>query len=401
MDPAHLKLFRSLEYVNLALNNISKIQMPRGGMEWLRKLDLTLNFIGLDSLEESIDNLAPCRSLEELFLLGNPCMGIEGKSDRQEGWTGCRAYVVARLPTLKSLDGIEVRRSERLVALQQLPALTSELHSLAEECRRNKLEKREDTSRAPAADEEATHHNPETRTKLSNESFGRKQAKEREASANLPPEPKTESEFEREHKETVQRTRERGERASEEAAGSIAQQNDGRIKQCNQGKYKFWFEEESEDDRGKRKSLLVMRVQIPRYLSISLIDADVHPTFVSVVIKSKILRVILPVEVLSDQAIARRNTSTGYLELVMPKADPNGVLVGSVHIRDSGVRSTPKRIGMAVSGSVHGDAQKATRKGLGHSLLAAADANPLKIVQQDTEQDAGTSNGDDEPPPLF
>ena len=144
-----------------------------------------------------------------------------------------------------------------------------------------------------------------------------------------------------------------------------------------------------------------MRVQIPRYLSISLIDADVHPTFVSVVIKSKILRVILPVEVLSDQAIARRNTSTGYLELVMPKADPNDVLVGSVHIRDSGVRSTPKRIGMAVSGSVHGDAQKATRKGLGHSLLAAADANPLKIVQQDTEQDAGKSNGDDEPPPLF
>mmetsp|Transcript_30489 Transcript_30489/g.72531 ORF Transcript_30489/g.72531 Transcript_30489/m.72531 type:complete len:464 (-) Transcript_30489:70-1461(-) len=402
MDPSHLKLFRSLEYVNLALNNISKIQMPRGGLEWLRKLDLTLNFIGLDSLEESIDNLAPCRSLEELFLLGNPCMGIEGKGDKKAGWTGCRAYIIARLPTLKSLDGTEIKRSERLIAVRQLPALTSELHSLAEECRRKDLEKRDDTSRAShVADEEATHHNPESRTKLSNETFDRKRAKEKQASANLPPEPKTERESEREHRETVQRTRERGGRELEEASGSTAQQNDGKIKQCNQGKYKFWFEEESEDDRGKRRSLLVMRVQVPRYLSISLIDADVHPTFVSVVIKSKILRVVLPVEVLSDQSIARRNTSTGYLELVMPKADPDDVLVGLGHVRDSSVKATPKRVGTAASGSVYGDAQQATRKGLGHSLLAAADANPLKIVQRETEEEAGTSHGDDEPPPLF
>jgi len=404
MDPAHLKLFRSLEYVNLALNNISMIEMPRGGMEWLRKLDLTLNFVGLDSLEESIDSLASCRSLEELFLLGNPCMGIEGKSDdsKQAGWKGCRAYVVARLPTLKSLDGTEVKRSERLIAEQQLPALTSELHSLAEECRRDKLEKSSDNSRAPyIADDETTKHDPETRTKLSNEMFDQKQAKENQASANLPPKPKTEAEFEKEQKETVQRTREREERALEKAAGSVAQKNDGRVKQCNQGKYKFWFEEENEDDRGKRKGLLVMRVQIPRYLSISLIDADVHPTYVSVVIKSKILRVILPVEVLSDQAIARRNTSTGCLEIVMPKADPNDVLVGLGHVRDSSDKATPKRVGMSVSGAVDADAQQATRKGLGHSLLAAADANPFQIVHQVGEVDADTSNGDDEPPPLI
>ena len=79
MDPNELKLFRSLEYLNLALNNIIKIE-GLGGMEWLRKLDLTLNFIDVDALEESIDELTQCRSLEELFLIGNPCMGIDGSS---------------------------------------------------------------------------------------------------------------------------------------------------------------------------------------------------------------------------------------------------------------------------------------------------------------------------------
>jgi len=47
MVPSELKLFRSLEYLNLALNNITRIAGLRN-MEWVRKLDLTLNFINLD-----------------------------------------------------------------------------------------------------------------------------------------------------------------------------------------------------------------------------------------------------------------------------------------------------------------------------------------------------------------
>jgi len=49
----HLK---ALEYLNLALNNISKVEgLDR--CEFLNKLDLTINFIDVDSLEDSIDNL--------------------------------------------------------------------------------------------------------------------------------------------------------------------------------------------------------------------------------------------------------------------------------------------------------------------------------------------------------
>jgi len=77
MDPGELKLFRSLEYLNLALNCVTKIEGV-SDMEWFKKLDLTLNFINADALEESVDELSGCRSLEDLFLLGNPCMGLDG-----------------------------------------------------------------------------------------------------------------------------------------------------------------------------------------------------------------------------------------------------------------------------------------------------------------------------------
>ena len=39
----------------------------------LRKLDLTLNFVDVEDLEESMENLSECESIVELYLTGNPC----------------------------------------------------------------------------------------------------------------------------------------------------------------------------------------------------------------------------------------------------------------------------------------------------------------------------------------
>jgi protein TilB len=47
---------KELDYLNLALNNISKIENIEG-CESLRKLDFTVNFIELESLKESCENL--------------------------------------------------------------------------------------------------------------------------------------------------------------------------------------------------------------------------------------------------------------------------------------------------------------------------------------------------------
>ena len=64
----HLK---SLEYLNLALNNICKVEgLDR--CEFLNKLDLTINFIDVDDLETSVDNLVTRSHLRDLYLMGNP-----------------------------------------------------------------------------------------------------------------------------------------------------------------------------------------------------------------------------------------------------------------------------------------------------------------------------------------
>lgn len=48
--------FKKLEYINLALNNIERIENLEG-CEFLKKLDLTVNFIGeLTSVENLVEN---------------------------------------------------------------------------------------------------------------------------------------------------------------------------------------------------------------------------------------------------------------------------------------------------------------------------------------------------------
>lgn len=67
-----LAKLKELEYLNLAVNNVCKIEGIRT-CESLAKLDLTLNFIDVEDLEESMDNLACCEAITEIYLTGNPC----------------------------------------------------------------------------------------------------------------------------------------------------------------------------------------------------------------------------------------------------------------------------------------------------------------------------------------
>ena len=63
--------------------------------ESLNKLDLTLNFIDVEDLQESLENLEWCPLLDELTLTGNPCTD----------WPKYREYTIAKVPQLKRLDG--------------------------------------------------------------------------------------------------------------------------------------------------------------------------------------------------------------------------------------------------------------------------------------------------------
>jgi protein TilB len=101
----NLNKLKELEYLNLALNNISLIENIEG-CESLKKLDLTVNFIDLDNLEESLVNLSRCPLVIELYLTGNPCTD----------WKGYRDFVIATIESLESLDGKEITKSERIKA---------------------------------------------------------------------------------------------------------------------------------------------------------------------------------------------------------------------------------------------------------------------------------------------
>mmetsp|Transcript_25023 Transcript_25023/g.18880 ORF Transcript_25023/g.18880 Transcript_25023/m.18880 type:complete len:120 (+) Transcript_25023:171-530(+) len=115
-----LKKLKELEYINLAVNNIKKIE-GISFCESLAKLDLTLNFVDVEDFEESVENMAEVQSLNELYLTGNPCTN----------WPGYKEYIYAKVPNLRRLDGEDITKSMKIIALQKLPELTAELRALA------------------------------------------------------------------------------------------------------------------------------------------------------------------------------------------------------------------------------------------------------------------------------
>ena len=67
----------------------------------------------------------------------------------------------------------------------------------------------------------------------------------------------------------------------------------------------------------------MISTQVSRHLDSSLIDLDIHPAYVSVVIKSKVLRLKLPSEVNASLSTAKRSKVTGHLLIEMPKINEN------------------------------------------------------------------------------
>lgn len=250
----HLK---QLQYLNLALNNVTKIE-GLSSCEFLNKLDLTVNFVDVDELEESIEHLTSLLHLRELFLMGNPCME----------WDGARPFIVASLPQLRQLDGKEITRTERIEAAQRMPVLRAKLRELANEKRASRGEAPVEYVRSAADeadDENATAPwTPETRVQMAREAAERKAEQEARRKEREP----AKRDYEKEHAEAVERVR----KAEEE----------GRVRQLNEGRWQFSLDDE--DGHGNME----LRLQLSRFLDSSLINTEVHPFYVSAIIKGKV-----------------------------------------------------------------------------------------------------------------
>mmetsp|Transcript_16750 Transcript_16750/g.43917 ORF Transcript_16750/g.43917 Transcript_16750/m.43917 type:complete len:475 (-) Transcript_16750:35-1459(-) len=284
----HLHHLKDLEYLNMALNNVSKIE-GLDKCEFLNKLDLTVNFVDVDELEASMDHLADREHLKDLYMMGNPA---------QANWPGFKNYVIARLPQLQFLDGEAITRSMQIIAKQQLPKLAVELRSLAQEKRDEKAAKEFVDYRDIDTDEKAPY-TPEVRMKMYEELAEEKAEKENRELRRQP----RERDHAGEQRKKVERVRQREE--------------EGKILQCNEGKWEFHFDEESV------KGSIILDLHVSRHLDSSLIDLDIHPAYVSVVIKSKVLRLKLPSEVNASLSTAKRSKVTGHLLIEMPKINEN------------------------------------------------------------------------------
>jgi protein TilB len=89
----------------------------------------------------------------------------------------------------------------------------------------------------------------------------------------------------------------------------------GEIRQCNEGKYDFYFEEEE----GK---WIALELAVPRHLHTDQIDCDVNPYYVRCVVKEKVTQLKIGEEVLVSKSTVQRSKTTGRLRIHMPLANP-------------------------------------------------------------------------------
>lgn len=393
---------RDLEYLNLAVNNIRRIEGLRQ-CEFLNKLDLTVNFIPLKWLESSIDELAHNQHLVQLFLLGNPC------SD----WEGCVDYVIARVKTLKRLDGKEITKGVRLKAIQRLPQLKKELARLtADELRKDaEAEAKKAKEKAKAAaemedtdlpeiedietieelnadgeeEEELEEYTPEVRTKMYREVDKEQEDKEKSKDhLNVP-----RRRYDEEHRKTVEETR--------------AAEAEGKLNQCNQGGFQFFFDEDRDN--------LMIKVELPKNLSSDLIDVDVQPTYLSIVCKNKVLRLRFDEEVSPDSGKCERSQATGVLTLTLPKVVKGRELSSYKH--DPELRAQRNKL-KETRGERTRTLTRNQKKGdlIYADAAAAAAAKPRAVnirgIVSSAEEpllvarttSAADEDDDDEPPPL-
>ncbi|KAG8457132.1 hypothetical protein KFE25_012707 [Diacronema lutheri] len=350
----NLNRLKKLEYLNVALNNITRIENLEG-CESLNKLDLTCNFVDVEQLA-SVRSLRDNTCLTELYLTGNPCAQ----------WDGYRQYVLASLPQLTKLDGVDVTRSERIEAVQALRGLERRLAlDAAANARDNEAARRR---RAQEPDNEnAREWCPETRTLDALES--------------------------RERKLEVEEQRRASQRKDDYLLGIAPDRprrffkEDGTPVQMNTGKWPFRMDEGRDE--------VTVDISFPKFLDTAQIDAEVQPTYIRCSAKGKHIQLLLPDEVNAMASTAVRSTTTGHLLLRCPKARPlvEGLRAAPEQIEDLRER---QRGQIELKGAVDirnilPDKEDAVRAS---AALAREAPPPL-------EQDAALDDDEDDvPPPL-
>ncbi|NXU59411.1 TILB protein, partial [Turnix velox] len=311
---------KKLEYLNVALNNIERIENLEG-CEELKKLDLTANFIGEIS---SIETLKHNIHLNELFLVGNPCTEFEGY----------RQYVVATLHQLKCLDSKEIGRSERIKALQNYSEVKQKIREQEQAYLLKRAREKEEAQRK--LQERKEKKEKQLKSKLEIDSPDSLQNKENQAEGDreqetsrtaeddeedrrfwqepTPYTPETRLETHRyieEKRKAKENTRESKKREKPPRTLVTAE---GKVLNVNVPKLDFSLKDDEENNQ------IILDLAVYRHMDTSLLDVDVQPTYIRVLVKGKPFQLVLPEEVKPDSSSAKRSQTTGHLVVSMPKA---------------------------------------------------------------------------------
>ena len=114
---------------------------------------MTVNFVDVGDLHESVICLSKLPCIKELYLTGNPC----------ENWVGCKDYVIAHVQTLESYNGEVVSPSQKIKAHQLLPGLKA---SLFEAIEKRKLELRQQDHDEKERKKLEEHMTPEEKAQM-------------------------------------------------------------------------------------------------------------------------------------------------------------------------------------------------------------------------------------------
>ncbi|CAI2734232.1 unnamed protein product [Schistosoma spindalis] len=287
----NLSKLKKLEYLNLALNNIEKVENLEG-CESLKKLDLTINFIG-DLF--SIESLGNVHFLEELYLTGNPCTE----------YPGYREFVIATLPQLKLLDGVEITKSERIIALQNLERIRP---IIEEKQREHGLKRNSEKFEAVRRKERFAKINTDSScTTVSLEEFW---------SEKVPYTPESRIET---HEYMQQKEKSRQHTKTSRIESRVITKyfaEDGRPYNINTAKIDFNLKEDILDNQ----DVYLLDIAVYKHMDTALIKCDIQINYVRITLKGKVFQLALPDEVQVDASHVKRSLTTGHLLITMPKA---------------------------------------------------------------------------------
>uniref|UniRef100_A0A8C0H5M9 Leucine-rich repeat-containing protein 6 n=1 Tax=Chelonoidis abingdonii TaxID=106734 RepID=A0A8C0H5M9_CHEAB len=288
---------KKLEYLNLALNNIERIENLEG-CEELQKLDLTANFIGeLSSIEILKHNI----HLKELFLVGNPCTEFEGY----------RQFVVATLHQLKCLDSKEIERSERIQALQNYRQVEKQIRDQEQAYLLKRAREKE----------EALKKIQEKQEKKKEKQIKPKPGFDRRWYTdinNINPDPLQDKEN-HQQKETEKEYQEWEIDKDDEEDRAFWEEPTPYTPESRLEAHRYLEEKRRVKENIRYLGFYISPKLVKGHLDSSLIDVDVQPTYLRVMVKDKPFQLVLPAEVKPDSSSAKRSQTTGHLVISMPK----------------------------------------------------------------------------------